>query len=95
MNNEYSRSVAIKENVVQGENFRFTILTPRLIRMEYSENGKFENRPTQFARYRDNERVKFEYQDNDKYILIRTKYFQVTYLKNRPFKGSNNTYLRL
>lgn len=84
---EYSRSISVKENIVQGPNFRFTILTPRLIRMEYNEQGIFEDRPTQFAKYRDNEHIKFEYQDNDKYILIRTKYFQVTYLKGKNFNG--------
>ena len=87
-NKDYSRSISIKENIVQGENFRFTVLTPRLIRMEYSPTGHFVDKPTQFAKYRDNERVRFEAQDNDKYVLIRTKYFQVTYLKNKPFAGN-------
>ena len=34
-------------NVVQGEKYRFTVLTPYLIRMEYSEEGYFEDRKTQ------------------------------------------------
>ncbi len=33
--------------VVSGKNYRFTILTPWLIRMEYKEDGTFEDRATQ------------------------------------------------
>ena len=39
--------VAPKENVIQGEKYRFTLMTERLIRMEYNEEGVFEDRPTQ------------------------------------------------
>ena len=35
------------ENTIQGDKYRFTLLTPCLIRMEYREDGKFEDRPTQ------------------------------------------------
>lgn len=88
MNNEYSRSIANKQNIVEGSNYRFTILSQRLIRMEYSETGQFIDKPSEFARYRDNEVVKFELQENDRYLLIKTKYFQLSYLKNKPFYGS-------
>lgn len=85
--NNYIRAKARPENIIQGEHFRFTILSERLIRLEYSENGLFVDMPSQLALYRDNEKVNFEMQDNEKYLLIRTKYFQVTYLKNKPFNG--------
>ena len=75
------------ENIIVGEKYRFTILTERLIRLEYNESGVFLDRPTEFAQFRNTPKVKFEVQDNNKYLLIKTKYFQVTYLKNRPFNG--------
>ena len=31
------------ENTIQGDKYRFTLLTPCLIRMEYREDGKFED----------------------------------------------------
>ena len=31
----------VKNAIVQGENYRFTVLTPSMIRMEYSEKGVF------------------------------------------------------
>ena len=34
------------EAVVAGDKYRFTVLTDRLIRMEYSESGVFEDRAT-------------------------------------------------
>ncbi len=36
-----------KEAIVQGKNYRITVLTPSLLRLEYSENGYFEDRATQ------------------------------------------------
>lgn len=39
--------------VVQGEHYRFSVLTSRLIRMEYAPDGVFEDRPTQIAVCRD------------------------------------------
>lgn len=83
----YIKAKARPENIIQGEYFRFTILSERLIRLEYSENGIFVDRPSQLALYRDNDKVNFEKQENEKYLLIKTKYFQVTYLKNKPFNG--------
>ena len=38
--------------VVKGEHYRFTVLTERLIRMEYSPDGVFEDRPTKVAFHR-------------------------------------------
>lgn len=83
----YASAKANDANVIQGNKYRFTILTPRLIRLEYSESGHFIDAPTSFARCRDNEPLKFEKQENDQLLLLRTKYFQVTYIKNKPFNG--------
>lgn len=85
---DYKRSVSNESNIIKGEKYRFTILSPRLIRLEYSESGNFVDKPTEFARFRDFSEFKFEKQENDKFLLIRTKYFQVTYLKNKPILGT-------
>ncbi len=42
-----TRPNALRENMVQGGKYRFTILTPSLVRMEYDEKGKFEDRASQ------------------------------------------------
>ena len=45
MSIEYN-NLANPENVIQCEKYRFTVLTSRLIRMEYSETGEFEDHLT-------------------------------------------------
>ena len=47
------RPKALPENQVFGEHCRFTVLTSRLIRMEYSEEKMFEDRASQSVFYRD------------------------------------------
>lgn len=48
-----SKTYRIKANpvanngaIVQGDSYRFTVLTPQLIRLEYNEFGRFEDRAT-------------------------------------------------
>ena len=44
---------ALPENIVSGKKYRFTVLTDRLIRMEYDPSGNFEDRATQVVFFRD------------------------------------------
>ena len=44
-----TRPVALEANMVIGEKYRITMLTEGLIRLEYSEDGIFEDRATQMA----------------------------------------------
>ena len=41
------------ENILQGEKYRITMLTEGLVRLEYSEEGIFEDRATQSVWNRD------------------------------------------
>ena len=54
---------ACPENVVQGENFRITVLTKSLVRLEYSTDGEFTDAPTQTLQNRDFPLVSFELRD--------------------------------
>ena len=40
------QAVANAQAIVTGPNVRFTVLTPQLIRLEYSATNQFEDRPT-------------------------------------------------
>ena len=44
---------ACGENIVLGDCYRISVLTDGLIRLEYQENGHFEDRPSQMAGNRD------------------------------------------
>ncbi len=81
----YSDAIPNKNNIIQGEKYRFTVLTPRLIRMEYSETGEFEDRLTTLVINRKTDKVDFKLKEDKKYIEITTSYFRLTYQKNKPF----------
>ena len=60
--------VALPENTIIGDKYRFTMLLPGLIRMEYAPDGIFEDRASQTAFYRDFPKCDFTYQ-KDKYTF--------------------------
>ena len=56
MNNRFKYNVTPKANLdsmLIGKNYRFTALTNRLIRLEYSADGVFEDRASQVVFHRD------------------------------------------
>lgn len=79
------RPLALKQNIVVGENYRFTILTDRLIRCEFSANGIFEDRASQSVFYRDFTQVEFETFEKDKKLTIETKSIKLNYTIGEMF----------
>lgn len=79
--------VSKKECMVKGEKFRFTVLTDRLIRLEYSENGIFEDRASQNVIFRNFDRPIFVVNESDTLVQVSTKYFVLSYVKNKPFSS--------
>ncbi len=84
---DYTLAKANPENVIQGKYYRFTILSERVIRMEYNKEGLFEDRPSTLVWYRNMEPVKFTKKENDRILEIETKYFHLRYVKEKPFYG--------
>ena len=78
-----------EECVYKGEYYRFTILSERLIRLEYNPDGIFEDRPTEFAWNREFPVPKFAVKEDKRYFELKTSYFTLTYTKNKSFKGSS------
>ena len=72
----------------EGSKYRITVLTERLIRLEYSEIGKFSDDSTQLVVNRIFDKPEFEVKQDNLYLEIRTRYFNLNYAKNQPFKGS-------
>ena len=77
--------------IVFGNNYRFSVLTERLIRLEYSPSGKFEDRASELVINRNFPKPNFTYQKNKGILEIKTRYFTLNYLENKPFKGSKVT----
>lgn len=76
------------ENVIEGKNYRFTILSDSLIRLEYNHNGSFLDTATEMVWYRNCPPVHFEKKENDRYLEIITKKFRLVYVKEKKFEGT-------
>ena len=81
------RAIANKNSIIQGPNYRFTVLTERLIRLEYNDNGHFVDDPTELVLYRDLKTPEFDLKEDHNFIIITTKYFKLTYIKGKSFIG--------
>ncbi len=84
---DYENAVANEKSIIQGEKYRITILTDRLVRLEYSEEGIFEDRPTKLVWNRNFKVPEFQVKEDEKYLEIATKYFKIYYVKERKFYG--------
>lgn len=67
--------------VVKGGKYRFTVLTERMLRMEYDSDGEFPDHATQMAVNRKFPVPEYEVIDTEGKLQIVTKYFQLTYNK--------------
>ena len=74
--------VANPDAVIISGNARFTVLTPSIIRMEWSEDGQFEDRASQIFINRRTEVPKFTLRDEADHIIISTVKFTLIYKKN-------------
>lgn len=64
---------------VRGDCFRFTVLTDRIIRLEYDPEGIFEDRPSQTVLFRNFPRPDFSVRDTGSRMEIDGKHFHLTY----------------
>ncbi len=70
-----------EEGIVQGDKYRFSVLTDRMIRMEYSEEGIFEDRSTQSVINRSFPVPSFEVIDQEDNLEIITEAMHLIYNK--------------
>ena len=81
--NALSEEAAVKK----GNTYRITVLSDRLLRLEYSKSGIFNDELTDFVRNRRFPLPNFTVEEDDKYLIITTSYFSLQYHKEQPFKG--------
>ena len=74
---------AQEEAAVRGANYRFIVLTERLVRLEYDPRGEFEDRPSQIFWYRDQSVPEFTVEKKPERVILETKYLKVIYDKNK------------
>lgn len=71
----------MKKKMYQGTNYRITILTKQLVRLEYSEDGYFEDGTTQIVQNRDFPEVDFDVIEEENRLEIITENLHIHYKK--------------
>lgn len=74
--------------IFHGKNFRITILSEILVRLEYNITGTFEDRATEQVWNRNFEMPNISVKQDEKFLEITTKYFKLKYEKEKPFTGT-------
>ena len=85
---DYSKAKADKKTVVQGSRFRITVMSERIVRLEFSPDGQFLDKPTQLVRRRNIGIPDFSVRQDANVVEITTKYFALSYIKEQPFVGT-------
>lgn len=67
-----TRPIAHPENVIAGDHWRVTVLTPGVVRLEHSPTGTFEDRASQMVLHRDLPPVSFQRSDSPSRLRLRT-----------------------
>ena len=75
------------ESIIQGDKYRFTVLTSQLIRLEYNENNIFEDNPTQTVLTRNFSIPDFKVIDKDSSLEIITEHIHLKYNKKEFSKN--------
>ncbi len=76
-----------KKSVFQGKYYRITVLSERLVRLEYNVEGKFNDNLSLLVKNRDFPMPSINVQQDEKFLVITTKYFTLQYTKEKPFLG--------
>lgn len=89
----HTSPMAHKECIVQGDKYRISVLTEKMIRLEYSETGTFEDGATQSVINRHFDLPKFRVIETEDQLEVVTDYLQLTY--NKKEFSSNGLNIRL
>lgn len=74
--------------IFKGEFYRISVLTDKLVRLEYSRTGNFEDRTTQLIYNRDFGQVSLDYIETSNVLDIMTDYFHLHFNKGE-FNAEN------
>ena len=85
---DYTKAKSDKRAIVQGNSYRISVISERIIRLEYSQAGQFIDRPTQLVKKRSIGLPDFSVRQDANILEISTKYFALSYIKEQPFYGT-------
>ncbi len=76
-------------SVVQGKCYRFTLITERILRMEYDPEGIFEDRPSQTVLHRNFPTPEFTVKEKNGRLEIDTRHYHLNYQVEQPFTDTS------
>ena len=85
---DYTKATSDRKAIVQGTNYRISVITERVVRLEFSPNGQFNDRPTQLIKKRNVGLPDFSVRQDATIVEVTTKYFSLSYIKGQPFVGT-------
>jgi alpha-glucosidase (family GH31 glycosyl hydrolase) len=86
---DYRRAKSDPKNCVTGKYYRISIITDRVVRLEYCPSGIFVDKPTQLIQNRNLGTPVYTIRQDANMVQVSTKYFELTYMKEQPFAGNN------
>lgn len=89
----YDQAIANPQSIFTFSNARFTILTERMLRIEYHPDGNFDDRPTQVFWYRRQPVPSMQVKYSSHHLSLNTTHFSLEY-RFSP-KGLNDTNLQI
>ena len=84
MNNRITNPKA----VFKGQKYRISVISDMILRLEYNEEGQFNDYLTENIANRNFPVPHIDAQEDHATLIISTKYYRLQYLKEKPFKGS-------
>ena len=87
----FENALSNPECVFKGAKYRITVLTERLVRLEYSKNGTFIDNPSSLVLFRKFDKPQFTVQESNSELIIETNYFKLIYRKEKNFYGGKIT----
>ena len=81
------RPLADPRAIIRGKGYRITVLTGRLIRLEYSADGTFRDTATQMALCREFPVPEFTVSESDRELTLETEYIRLRY-NRQPFSST-------
>ncbi len=82
------KALAKRSCIFKGQKYRISVLTDRVIRFEYNEEGIFEDRPSQLILRRELAVPNIKVRQDKKFIQLKTKNLTLEYQKELPILGS-------
>lgn len=87
---DYIKSKSKEASTHKGKTYRISVLTERLIRIEYNKNGVFEDRPTELVLFRNFNTPEVIVKEDNKFLEITSKYFKLEYAKESNISSTAN-----